>query len=227
MTDHTASTARPGAGTMTGAADDYLPGMGRDWLLPLYDPLTRLAGAARLHEGLADRANIQPGHRVLEIGCGTGNLLLTVARRHPDAAVIGIDPDPAALRRARRKAARAGLPVRLDRGFAGELPFPDGSIDRVLSSLMLHHLDDDEKTRAMHEIRRVLRPGGQLHLVDFAGTAPTRGLAGHLMHRNPHMVGTLADRVLATMREAGLTDVAENGHGRSRFGGYTYYRATR
>jgi ubiquinone/menaquinone biosynthesis C-methylase UbiE len=205
----------------------YLPPMGRRWLLPLYDPLTRLAGVSRLHDGLADRATIQPGHRVLEIGCGTGNLLLTIARRHPDTVVIGIDPDPAALRRARRKAARARLPVRLDRAFAGELPFPDGSIDRVLSSLMLHHLDDDEKTRAMHEIRRVLRPGGQLHLVDFGGTPPKRGLSGHLFHRSPRLTGTLADRVLGTMREAGLTEVAENGHGRSRFGGYTYYRAAR
>jgi ubiquinone/menaquinone biosynthesis C-methylase UbiE len=205
----------------------YLPPMGRRWLLPLYDPLTRLAGVSRLHEGLVDRASIQPGHRVLEIGCGTGNLLITVARRHPGAEVIGIDPDPAALRRARRKANRARLPVRLERAFAGELPFRDGSIDRVLSSLMLHHLDDDEKPRAMHEIRRVLRPGGQLHLVDFAATPPKRGPIDHLIHRSPRLAGTLADRVLATMSEAGLTDVADNGHGHSRLGGYTYYRATR
>jgi SAM-dependent methyltransferase len=206
---------------------NYLPPMGRRWLLPLYDPLTRLAGASRLHDGLADRANIQPGLRVLEIGCGTGNLLVTVARRQPGAEVIGIDPDPPPLPRAHRKADRARLPVRLDRAFAGELPFPDGSIDRVLSSLMLHHLDDEEKPRAMREIRRVLRPGGQLHLVDFAGTPPKRGLRGHLIHRRPRLAGDLADRVLAAMREAGLTDVAENGHGRSRLGGYTYYRAAR
>jgi ubiquinone/menaquinone biosynthesis C-methylase UbiE len=205
----------------------YLPPMGRRWLLLLYDPLTRLAGVSGLHEGLVDRATIQPGHRVLEIGCGTGTLLVTVARRHPGAEVIGIDPDPGALRRARRKANRAGLPVGLQRGFAGELPFPNGSVDRVLSSLMLHHLDDEEKARAMREIRRVLRPGGQLHLVDFAGTPPKRGLSGHLIHRSPRLAGNLPDRVLAAMREAGLTDVAENGHGRSRFGGYTYYRATR
>ena len=205
----------------------YLPPMGRRWLLPLYDPLTRLAGVSGLHDGLADRATIQPGHRVLEIGCGTGNLLVTVARRHPGAEVIGIDPDPAALRRARRKANRARLPVRLERAFAGKLPFPDGSIDRILSSLMLHHLDDDEKPRAMREIRRVLRPGGQLHLVDFAGTPPKRGLSGHLLHRSTRLAGTLGDRVLAAMREADLIDVAENGHGRSRLGGYTYYHATR
>jgi SAM-dependent methyltransferase len=206
---------------------NYLPPMGRRWLLPLYDPLTRLAGISRLHGGLLDRADLQPGHRVVEIGCGTGNLLLAAARRQPSAEVMGIDPDPAALRRARRKAVRAKLPVRLERAFAGELPFPDGSVDRILSSLMLHHLDDDEKIRAMREARRVLRPAGQLHLVDFAGAPPKKGLSGHLIHRNPRLAGNPTDHVLAAMRETGLTDVAENGHGSSRFGGYTYYRAVR
>jgi ubiquinone/menaquinone biosynthesis C-methylase UbiE len=205
----------------------YLPPMGLRWLLPLYDPLTRLAGVSRLHGGLLDRADIRDGHRILEIGCGTGNLALAAARRHPGAEVIGIDPDPAALRRARRKAGRAGLPVLLDRAFAGDLPLPDGSIDRVLSSLMLHHLDDDEKARALREVRRVLRPGGQLHLVDIAGTSHRRGPMGHLLHRNPRPTGNAADRVMASLREAGLTDVAENGHGSNRFGGYTYYRAVR
>lgn len=205
----------------------YLPPMGRRWLLPLYDPLTRLAGMRRVHTGLVDRADLQPGHRILEIGCGTGNLLLAVARRRPSTQLIGIDPDPAALRRARRKADRAGLPIRLDRAFAGELPIPDGSVDRVLSSFMLHHLDDEEKPRAMREVRRVLRPGGQLHLVDFAGTPHKRGLRGHLLHRSPRLDGNLAELVLAGLREAGLTEVAENGHGRSPFGGYTYYRGVR
>jgi len=205
----------------------YLPPMGVRWLLPLYDPLTRLAGMRRVHSGLVDRADIRPGHRVLEIGCGTGNLLLAVARRRPSTQLMGIDPDPAALRRARRKADRAGLPIRLDRAFAGELPMSDGSVDRVLSSFMLHHLDDEEKARAMGEARRVLRPGGELHLVDFAGTPPKRGLTGHLVHRGPRLDGNLADRVLAALRQAGLSEVAENGHGRSPFGRYTYYRGVR
>jgi ubiquinone/menaquinone biosynthesis C-methylase UbiE len=206
---------------------DYLPPMGRRWLLPLYDPLTRLAGTSRAHDALLDRAGLQPGHRVLEIGCGTGNLLLAAARRRPDAEVTGIDPDPAALRRARRKAARAKLPVRLHRAFAGDLPLPDGSIDRILSSFMLHHLDDDEKTRAVREIHRVLRPGGQLHLVDVDGTPPAHGLHGRLARRNPRLAGTVPARVLSLLRAGGLTDVAENGQGSSRFGGHRFYRAAR
>lgn len=90
---------------MTTQERPYLPAMGKRWLLPLYDPFTRLAGVGRMHEQLLDRARIQPGQEILEIGCGTGNLLLALARRRTDVRLVGIDPDPDALRRARRKAA--------------------------------------------------------------------------------------------------------------------------
>jgi 2-polyprenyl-3-methyl-5-hydroxy-6-metoxy-1,4-benzoquinol methylase len=111
-------------------------------LLPLYDPFTRLAGIERSHEQLLDRADLRTGQRVLEVGCGTGNLLTALGRRRLGLEAVGIDPDPAALSRARRKAARGKLPIRYDRAFAGELPLPDDAFDRVLSALMLHHLDE-------------------------------------------------------------------------------------
>ncbi|AGL19338.1 type 11 methyltransferase [Actinoplanes sp. N902-109] len=190
----------------------YLPAMGVRWLLPLYDPFCRLAGVSRIHEPLLDRAALHPGQRVLEIGCGTGTLLTACARRHPGIEAVGIDPDAAALRRARRKAARAGLSIRYEQAYAGDLPLPDASVDRVLSALMLHHLAEDERARALREVRRVLRPGGQLHLLDV--TAPA----------NPR---TKPGNVLAAMAGAGLTGPTENGRGRARFGRVVFYSATR
>src|ERR1700754_568285 len=76
---------------------DYLPAMGHDRLLPLYDSFTWLLGASRVHRRLAVRAGVEPGHRVLEVGCGTGNLALRVQRMQPTAEVVGLDPDPLAL----------------------------------------------------------------------------------------------------------------------------------
>jgi ubiquinone/menaquinone biosynthesis C-methylase UbiE len=201
---------------------DYLPAMGRDRLLPLYDPFTWLLGVPRVHRRLVELAGIEPGHRVLEIGCGTGNLALRAQRMHPDAEVVGLDPDPLALERARRKADRAGLPVRWDRGKAGELPYPDESVDRVLSALMFHHLDDAEKKSALAEVRRVLRPGGQLHLVDIAGHH--HGRAASRMLRNEHLRDNAGEGIPDRMREAGLTDVRTGERGRLST---TYYRATR
>lgn len=148
---------------------DYLPAAGKHWLLPLYDPLTRLIGAGHLHQRLLDAAAVQPGQRVLEIGCGTGNLLTALTRRTAGIDAAGIDPDPAALRRARRKAARGALPIRYEQAYADRLPFPDAVADHVLSSLMLHHLDENTRDRALREARRVLRPGGRLHVLDLEG----------------------------------------------------------
>jgi ubiquinone/menaquinone biosynthesis C-methylase UbiE len=146
---------------------DYLPGTGRQWLMPLYDPLSRLLGVGRLHRELLDAAGIRAGQRVLEIGCGTGNLLTALARRTPGIDAVGIDPDRAALRRGRRKAARGNLPIRYEYAFAGDLPQPDDSVDVVLSALMLHHLDLPGRDRALAEVRRVLTPDGRLHVLDF------------------------------------------------------------
>jgi ubiquinone/menaquinone biosynthesis C-methylase UbiE len=209
-------------------APGYLPAMGRPWLLPLYDPFTRLFGARRVHGELLDRAELRPGAAVLEIGCGTGNLLLLAKRRRPDADVAGLDPDPAALRRARRKADRAGLAVRLDRGFAADLPYPDESTDLVLSAFMLHHLEGADVPRALAEVRRVLRPGGALHVVDLAdGGHHRHGLLARLARRSPRVAHSSPPRLLAQLAEAGLRDAAETGRGATRLGDYAFYRARR
>jgi len=205
----------------------YLPGMGRDWLLPLYDPFTRLIGIESAHRKLADQAALESAERVLEIGCGTGNLALLVKRMRPQLAVAGLDPDPKALARAARKARTAGLALKLDRGFADDLPYPDGSFDRVLSSLMLHHLEADLRTPSLRQVLRVLRPGGSLHLMDFGGdTHHLHGLA-RLARCSRTLKDNWNDGVLTLMREAGFADAVETGHLTKRIGRLTYYRATR
>lgn len=220
----------------------FLPSMGRSWLLPLYDPLTRLLGARGVHRRLLDAADLRPGHHVLEIGCGTGNLALLAKAQEPRATVVGLDPDLAALTRARRKARRRRLELRLDHGSADELPYADASMDRVLSSLMLHHVPAAQREKALREVLRVLRPGGELHLVDLGG--PDDGLADvsavsphrrgrlHLPglrrgHRGPHQHGSSGPGVTSLLRDAGFTGITTT-EDRVRFlGPLTAYRAVR
>ena len=89
---------------MSAANHAYLPAAGRDLFLPLYDPMVKLLGADRARKKLFDQAAVQPQHRILDIGCGTGTFAVAVKGWLPDAEVVGLDPDPRALARGRRKA---------------------------------------------------------------------------------------------------------------------------
>lgn len=113
------------------------------------------------------QAGIASRHRVLDLGCGTATLTTLIARSVPRAEVIGVDIDPQALRIARAKIERAGLDIRLDEARTSALPYADASFDRVVSSLVFHHLTPDEKRQTAAEVLRVLRPAGELHVADW------------------------------------------------------------
>jgi ubiquinone/menaquinone biosynthesis C-methylase UbiE len=218
MTEH-----RPDSATR----HDYIPAFGKDALLPFYDLLTRALGMGGVYDNLIAQAELADGLRVLEIGCGTGNVTVRAKRAHPGADLTGSDPDPLALARAQRKA-RGLSGIRFELAYAQELPYADGEFDRVLSSMMLHHLDEDVKVGALAEVHRVLRPGGRLHIVDIGGhTTVHHGLAARWMKHNPHAAGNLGDSIPRLLRTVGF-ECAEVGTRRHRLiGQLTFYRATR
>ncbi|HZS55486.1 MAG TPA: class I SAM-dependent methyltransferase [Bryobacteraceae bacterium] len=184
---------------------NYLPAAGRDWALPLYDPLIKLLGAEAAKRVLLKQAGIRPKQRVLDIGCGTGTLAILVKKLHPDVEVTGLDPDPKALARSKEKARRARVSIRFDQGFSEELPYPDGSFDRVLSSLMLHHLKSTGKEQTLREVRRVLAPGGSLHLLDFEQPEKSaQGLRERMASKSTHLNDNSERQILAMMRQAGF-----------------------
>jgi len=204
----------------------YVPAAGKHWRLPFYDLIAKLLGADQARLVFVRQMDLQPGHRVLEIGCGTGSLMLLVKQREPAAEVVGLDPDPAALAIAGRKAERAGIDLQLDQGFADEMPYPDGSFDRVLSSFMFHHLSTKVKENTLREVRRVLKPGGQFHMVDFAGPgAGHRGFIARHVHANHHLRDNDEERVLGFLRDAGFAEAKVEGHTKSLLGGITCYSA--
>ena len=206
----------------------FVPAAGYDRLLPFYDPLTRLLGTGRHRRWLVERAGIRPGDRVLDLGCGTGELSLAVKRLQPDASVTGIDPDPKALARARAKAAQAGLAIALEQGFGDALPFADASFEHVVSSLVLHHLPPPEKEAALREVVRVLVPGGALHVLDFGPPAGALARAlTHVLHRAESLGEQLAGEIPARMRAAGLAEVADLGRRTTAFGSLSLYAARR
>ena len=156
-----------------------------------------------------DLAGVQPGERVLEVGCGTGSLALAAARRATaSGTVCGIDPDPTMIGIARKKAAKARLDVAFEVGLIEKLPYGAAEFDVVLSSLMLHHLPADLQTLGLAEVRRVLKPEGRFLAVDFetSGTPMAHSLVSHLVGRHHgHQAGL--SHLQPTLAAAGFTEV--------------------
>jgi ubiquinone/menaquinone biosynthesis C-methylase UbiE len=119
-------------------------------------------------------ANITAQDRVLDLGCGIGNILIALAERtdfiHPAA---GVDVSPDLIRIGEREIAKAGLRDRigLEVAPATRLPFEDGAFDVVLTSHVLKHLDDEALLTCFREVVRVLRPGGRFLLWEFEKSA--------------------------------------------------------
>lgn len=144
-----------------------------DWVVQIM----ALGQAGRLRRKTVEFAQITPGERILDVGCGTGDLTLRAAERAGSTGqVCGIDPGPEMIATARRKADRKHVAVDFRVGVIEQLPYPDDSFDVVLSSLMMHHLPADLKPIGLAEIRRVLKPTGRLIIVDMKGLLEQQGI---------------------------------------------------
>ena len=207
--------------------EGYIPALGHDLLTPLYDPLIKwLMHEAKFKGRLIEQAGINEGHRVLDLGCGTGTLAVMAKQCQPRAEVTGLDGDSKVLEIARAKAEKAGVDPIFDEGMSYQLPYGDETFDRVLSSLMLHHLSTDDKKRTLAEVFRVLRPGGEMHVVDFGPprTSYTR-LITFLMARSEQASANIKGLLPEMMRKAGFEDAVETGRFMTIAGALAFYRA--
>jgi SAM-dependent methyltransferase len=209
---------------------DYIPALSHDWLTPLYDSLigwTMPETAFKLR--LIGQARIKSNHFVLDVGCGTGTLTRLINQNHPDATVIGIDGDEKILGIAKRKANESRSEVTFQQAMAFQLPYVDASFHRTLSSLVFHHLTRENKLRALNEMHRVLRAGGELHIADFGkphnllmrlASFPWRVFDSHK---------TTADNLKGLMpeliRDAGFVEVHESARYMTMFGTLSLFMA--
>lgn len=209
----------------------YIPALGFHWLTRLYDPVVAiLLRENTFKQQLVEQAQVRPGDRVLDLGCGTGTLTIMLKRACPEAEVLGLDGDPAVLAIAREKIAAANVEIELQEGMAFAPPFPLGSFDRVVSSLVFHHLATEDKRRAFAKVREVLRPGGELHVLDWGQAQNLLMRAAFLGVQLLDGFGTTMDnvrgRLVPFMQEAGFTDVTETHHAMTPLGTLSLYRAT-
>ncbi|MFJ6621379.1 class I SAM-dependent methyltransferase [Kitasatospora sp. NPDC091335] len=148
--------------------DTFTPAAGR-FALGLYDPIVSLTRERLWRSLVAMHVAPRPDDVIVDVGCGTGSLAVLLGRAEPRATVIGVDPDPAVLRLARRKAAAAGAAPDFRTGMGDAVAdlVGDGTADTVVSSLVLHQCPLPAKQAILAAMHRTLRPGGKLVIADF------------------------------------------------------------
>jgi ubiquinone/menaquinone biosynthesis C-methylase UbiE len=208
---------------------NYIPALSFRWLTPLYDPLLKWGMQEdTFKRRLIYRANIQPGQKVLDLGCGTGTLTVMLKEAVPKALITGVDGDPEILCIARSKSAQAQAEITWDRGLAFDLPYADGSFDAVLSSLVIHHLVSVDKVRAFREVRRILRPGGRFHVLDFGPPfSPLTRIQAALMMRLEEAADNFHGRLLPMLKEAGFYNASAAERRNTVFGPIWFYSAVK
>lgn len=209
---------------------DYKPALAYDWLTGLYDPVMRVTmREGEFKDRLVTQANIQDGHTVLDLGCGTGTLTGLIKARHSSASVVGLDGDPKALQIARGKLSQQGHKVTLVEAMSFQMPFDLASFDRVTSSLLFHHLSTADKRRTLQEVRRVLKPGGELHIADWGKPQNFVMRAAFLLVQLLDGFDTTADNVRglipSLLEEAGFRGIREQDRLATIFGTVSLYSA--
>jgi ubiquinone/menaquinone biosynthesis C-methylase UbiE len=166
----------------------------------------------------ADLAELHPGETVLDVGCGTGTLALEAYERiGATGHMVGIDPSPQMIARARRKAQRAKRVIDFQLGVIEHLPFPDQSCDVVLATMMMHQLPDDLKRQGVSEIARVLKPAGRVVVIDTKRPEGKEGQSAQPIHTLPWE--SCIQDLPQLLKEASFSQI-ETGETRFQFRGF-------
>lgn len=210
----------------------YIPALAYRSLTGLYDPLVRITTRERRFKAaLLQQARLRAGQQVLDLACGTATLTIAAKRMQPLADITGADGDPDILARARIKAAKAEAELMFDESLSQHLPYADSSFDVVLSSLFFHHLDRENKLATLGEVRRVLKPGAELHIADWGKAAnPLMRVLFVIVQMLDGFAPTtdnVAGRLPEFLRASGFKEVEETQRFSTVLGTLALYRAKR
>lgn len=171
-----------------------------------------LGRTEKMHNGTIALANLQSGEAILDVGCGTGKLILKAEKvvGHSGTAV-GLDVEPAMVAQAQNNATKTHSHSTFGVASIDNIPYPDNSFDVVVSSLVYHHLSPQQKQDGFREVMRVLKPNGRFLIADLnpSRRSIATSLPGHnqLTHEDH-----VRNEVTEQMQTAGFSNIEAGTH---------------
>jgi ubiquinone/menaquinone biosynthesis C-methylase UbiE len=212
----------------------YVPALGRPELTGLYDHVIALVTRERVwRTAFLALVAPTPGETILDVGCGTGAFAVMLKTACPSARIIGVDPDPAILALAAAKARKAGVEIEWRRAMGDRLAdiAPARSVDKVVSSLVLHQCPLPMKQAILDAMHAAVKPGGAMVVADYG---LQRTVLMRLLFRQVQMVDGFAlttpnarGVLPALMAQAGFAAVEERQVIPTLTGSFSLYTANR
>jgi ubiquinone/menaquinone biosynthesis C-methylase UbiE len=219
---------------MTEANRDFVPALGKAGSVERYDAVLALMTREKRWRGeLVKLVGSRPGERIVDIGCGTGTLAIALVEAEPGCTILGVDPDPAVLDIARRKADAAGARVQWFEAMGDTLDAiePLQGCDKIVSSLVLHQCPMEVKEAIVRQMWRLLKPEGELFIADYG---EQRSLLMRTLFRQVQIIDgfeltepNARGCVPVILREAGFREVGEVRVIQTPTGSISLYRARR
>ena len=149
---------------------EYIPALRFHWLSPkFYDRILYFTfPEVKIKRTLINQLQLNGNETILDFGSGTGTLAIMIKEQFPSADITGVDVDEKIIGFAEKKINAKGLKILLHRYDSGNLPFfGNKQFDKVVSSLVFHHISTSNKRKIFSQLYRILKPGGELHIADF------------------------------------------------------------
>lgn len=205
----------------------YIPALRFNFLTPLYDAVMKyLMHEDEFKGALIEQASILPSYDVLDFGCGTATMTIMAKMKNPDAKIVGIDIDEGIIEIAKEKISAMKLDIRTEVYDGNVLPYENESFDRIITSLVFHHIPKDRKQTTLKELHRILKSGGEIHIADFGmpRNIIMKSISSILKFFEP-IQDNVKGLIPVQLESAGFGGIKETGHYNTVFGTVALYSA--